>query len=106
MERMNLKFISFLAFSLLIIALLAGCSGNRTQETAGQYLDSSAITTRVKTRLLEDKTIKSRQIKVVTYKNRVQLSGFVESKAQAQRAEAIARSVPGVAAVENDIIVR
>lgn len=106
MERFNLRVISFLAFGLLVFALLSGCSGGKTRESTGQYLDSSSITTRVKARLIDDKAIKSLPIKVVTFKNRVQLSGFVESKQQAQRAEAIAREVPGVVAVENNLIVR
>ena len=75
-------------------------------ETSGQFLDSSVITTRVKSAILEDPTLKSAQIKVETFKDVVQLSGFVDSAASVQRAGALAAAVKGVTAVRNDLIVK
>lgn len=87
-----------------------GCtssSGNeRTHESAGAYLDDSVITTKVKSALLGEPSLKSFQIGVETYKNVVQLSGFVNSSGHARRAGEVALAVKGVHSVKNDLIVK
>jgi len=90
----------------LLAAALSGCAGTRTQESTGEYIDDSAITTRVKTALLNDGAVKSTDISVETFKGRVQLAGYVKSPDQRQRAESIARSVAGVKTVNNQIQLR
>jgi hyperosmotically inducible periplasmic protein len=85
---------------------LTGCAGTRTRESTGEYVDDSAITTKVKTELIRDSSIKSRQIDVTTFKGVVQLSGFVDTKDQKTRAEQIAGSVSGVREVRNNIEVK
>jgi osmotically-inducible protein OsmY len=86
-----------------------GCATSppaHTPETTGEYLDDSVITTRVKAALLDTPALKSFQISVTTYKNVVQLSGFVDSSQTARLAGKVAEGVKGVATVRNDLIVK
>ena len=89
-----------LAASLL---LAAGCSSTATRESTGQLIDDSAITTRVKTAIFNEPSLKVTQISVETYKSVVQLSGFVNSSTQIGTAGAVARGVEGVVSVKNDL---
>jgi osmotically-inducible protein OsmY len=85
---------------------LVGCASTPTSESTGQYVDDSAITTKVKAALLDDPALKSNEITVQTFKGRVQLSGFVRSRENIEQAVADARAVKGVQAVENDMQLR
>jgi len=78
----------------------------RTRESAGELLDDSVITTQVKAAMLKEPSLKSLQISVKTYKDIVQLSGFVDSSATRQLAGSLAAGVTGVASVRNDLIVK
>jgi osmotically-inducible protein OsmY len=82
------------------------CSTIQAQETAGQYVDDSVITTKVKTAIVNDMSLKGFQINVKTYQGVVQLSGFVDSADKAREAGKLARGVKGVADVKNDLIVK
>lgn len=82
---------------------LSGCASGPKSETAGQYVGDSAITAKVKAKLVEDPALKAREINVETYKGTVQLSGFVSSREEANRAAAVARDISGVTSVKNDI---
>ena len=53
-----------------------------------------------------DQTVSAMAISVETLKGTVQLSGFAKSLDEKMQAERIARSVNGVNAVKNDIVVR
>jgi hyperosmotically inducible protein len=70
--------------------------------TAGNVLDDSVITVKVKTALMSDAQVKGNEIAVTTNKGVVQLSGFVDSAADQERATAVARNVEGVQSVVND----
>lgn len=74
--------------------------------TAGMKLDDSVVTTKVKTALLGDDQVKSRDIAVVTLKGEVQLSGFVDSQKQIDRAVVVATGVEGVTRVNNEMSVK
>jgi len=91
---------------LLILIALVACASTRTHESAGEYVDDSVITTKVKTLLANDDFFKSFQISVETYKGIVQLSGFVNSQQAVDQAGQIARSVQGVNSVKNNLIVK
>jgi hyperosmotically inducible protein len=91
---------------LMLIATFAACTSTRTQESTGQYIDDSVITTKVKSLLASDDFFKSFQISVETYKGTVQLSGFVNSQQAVDKAGQIARSVEGVKSVKNNLIVK
>lgn len=98
------KFLAVLFVSLAVG--LAGCAGSRTQSTAGEYVDDSVITSKVKTRLIEDQALKAFQIDVETFRGDVLLSGFVDSSEQINKAVEVAKSVDGVKAVKNSLIVK
>jgi hyperosmotically inducible periplasmic protein len=85
---------------------LTGCAVARDQQTVGSYIDDATITTRVKARMAEDKSVSATSISVETLKGTVQLSGFAKSTDERATAERLARSTPGVQAVRNDILVR
>jgi hyperosmotically inducible periplasmic protein len=84
----------------------AGCAVTRGQETMGAYVDDTGITTLVKSRMLEDKTVSGTSIGVQTMNGTVQLTGFAKSHAERAQAENIARGVNNVKSVRNDIVVR
>jgi len=91
---------------LMLLATFAGCASTRTQSSAGEYVDDSVITTKIKALIAEDDFLKSFQISVETYKGVVQLSGFVNSRDAVNKAGQIARSVKGVTSVKNNLIVK
>ena len=90
----------------MLIATFVGCASTSKQESTGEYVDDSVITTKVKSLLAADDFLKSFEISVVTYKGTVQLSGFVGSQQAVDKAGEIARSVKGVKSVKNDLIVK
>ena len=93
-------------FGILIAASVPfalGCASTATHESTGQVIDDSAITTKVKKAIFDEPTLKVTQISVETYKSVVQLSGFVDSTAQMGTATSVARAVPGVDSVKNDL---
>ena len=104
MKKSNIV-IHFLVL-LMLIATLAACAATRTQSSAGEYVDDSVITTKVKSLLGADDFLKSFQISVETYQGAVQMSGFVNSQEAVNKAGEIARSVEGVKSVKNDLIVK
>lgn len=94
---------TFIGASLLATT---GCSVAREQQTVGSYIDDAGITTAVKAKMAEDKTVSATSISVETLKGTVQLSGFAKSQAEKDRAESIARNTKHVKDVKNSITVR
>jgi len=103
---MKRDFVRSIALAGVLAAALSACAGTKTQESTGEYIDDSAITTKVKTALLHEKNVDSTAISVETFKGRVLLAGYVKSPDQRQRAEGVARTVAGVKAVNNKIELR
>ena len=103
-----MKYARAIAFAALagITIISAGCAVGRGQETAGAYIDDAGITTAVKAKFVEDKTVSATAISVETLNGTVQLSGFAKSSAEKEQAGSLARNVKNVRAVDNDIIVR
>ena len=100
-------FLSLCALTgVLAVGTLAGCAGSRTSDSTGQYVDDSAITTKVKSALLGDDSVKSFEIKVETFKGVVQLSGFVDTADQRAAAPRDAMAVNGVKDVKDDLNVK
>jgi osmotically-inducible protein OsmY len=89
-----------------LIAVFLGCAATQTRESSGQYVDDSAITTKVKAAIFDDPLLKVFQINVKTFKGEVQLSGFVDSAQSVIKAGEVARSVAGVKSVKNSLIVK
>ena len=100
----------FARTSILVAALaltaLAGCASSQKQESTGQYVDDTTITTKVKAAIFNEPTLKSAEINVETFKGRVQLSGFVGDRSSIDRAVAVAGGVGGVMSVANDMRVK
>lgn len=95
------------SIAILIIALaLAACAGTRKQESTGEYFDDTTLTTKVKAVLLDDPMVSGLAVNVETFKGVVQLSGFVKTPAERDRAVELARNVGGVKQVKNDILIR
>ena len=99
---------SFLVRALVVIGLLAApvtltaCSG----ETAGEYVDDSVISNTVRAKLIDDADLNIFQVDVTTLRGEVQISGFVPSQADKDRATAVARTVDGVRKVHNNLVIQ
>ena len=104
MKKRN-RFIGYFVLVMLMVAFVA-CASTSKQESTGEYVDDSVITTKVKSLLAADDFLKSFQIGVETYKGTVQLSGFVNSQKAVDKAVEITRSVKGVKSVKNNLIVK
>jgi len=100
--RINHRF-SILLLAAAAFTTLGGCASTATQESTGQYMDDTAITAKVKAAIFNDAALKSAEINVETFKGAVQLSGFVNSQADIQRAVVVTQGVSGVRSVKNDM---
>ena len=74
--------------------------------SVGNKVDDSIVTTRVKSALISDDSIKSHDIAVVTRKGEVQLSGFVDNQQQIERALVLTRGIEGVVTVNNEMSIK
>ena len=90
-------------FATVVLMATLGCASTRTHEGTGQYIDDSAITTKVKAAILNEPGLKVSEINVETFKGVVQLSGFVSSHDDVNSAIRVARAVNGVKSVKNDM---
>ena len=100
MTRTNI-FTAFLMVALM--SLFLGCASTSKQEGTGEYVDDTVITTKVKAAILGDASLKSAEINVETFKGVVQLSGFVNSQADINKAVELSRSIKGVKSVKNSM---
>ncbi len=96
---------------IVIAAALAGpavyaATVEQSQSTAGQYVDDSVLTAKVKAKFVEEKSVDATSISVETQRGVVQLTGFAKTPMEKSNAERLAKSVDGVIAVKNDIIVK
>lgn len=99
-----ISFQKMLTAALVAVTFVfAGCAGTPTRESAGERIDDSVITTKVKALYVEDKTVSALGINVETFKGVVQLSGFADNQTEVDRAVELARGVKGVNSVKNDI---
>ena len=105
MKYYQMKFYNKYAavFLAILVASLVGCASTATQEGTGEYLDSTVITTKVKAAIFNEPTLKPFEIKVETFKGVVQLSGFVNSQADIDKAVEIVQQIEGVKSVKNDM---
>ena len=90
------------------VALLVEVAHAETprQESAGAMLDDTVITTKVKAAFVQDEKVSALRVNVTSNEGIVQLSGFANSALEVNRAAEIARKVPGVKDVKNDIILK
>lgn len=95
--------------AMLAVALagpVAACSAISGRETPGQYVDDTAVSTKVRAAIAQDPKLSIVPIDVETFQGVVQLSGFVDSQQEKARAGEVARNVAGVRDVKNNLIVR
>jgi hypothetical protein len=104
-DMKQLKMFSAFFLTVLLISFL-GCASTPKQEGTGEYLDDTVITTKVKTAIFQESLLKSAEINVETFQGVVQLSGFVSSRADINKAVEVAREVAGVKSVRNDMRVK
>ena len=94
------------AAAALLVMTASGCAVTRGQETVGAYIDDSAITAAVKSRLFDNRVVDGTSVSVETLNGTVMLSGFAKSAAERSTAESVTRQVTGVRAVRNELAVR
>jgi osmotically-inducible protein OsmY len=95
--------LSILVMMTTVMATTVACAGQRT---AGEATNDAAITAKVKTKLLADTRTDGLKIDVDTQSGIVYLSGEVENPDERQLAESLAKTVNGVASVENNLRVK
>lgn len=105
---MKLELAAALVAAGLVLAPVAGYAadakgGPTTIEKGKEIIDDATITTKIKAEYAKDKAVSAMNIKVDTDKGVVKLSGNAKSKAEAEKAAAIAKGTAGVARVQNDI---
>lgn len=83
-----------------------GAATERAGERTARVAADGSITTKVKAGLVADPDLKGMEISVDTEQGVVMLSGFVESKAEADKAVQVAKSVDGVTSVKSAIKVK
>ncbi len=94
-------------FIIAMLFMVSGCvSNSQTGSKVGTYLSDTALTTKVKTALVDQKGLEGLSIHVNSYKGVVQLSGFVDTDVEKELAGQIARNVDGVSEVVNNLIVK
>src|SRR6185295_5277098 len=94
------------AVMLVVTMAMVACASTRTQKSAGEQVDDSVTTGRVKAALIADPVTKAHQIDVETFKGTVQLNGFVDTSASKNRAGEVARGTKGVTKVQNNLTVK
>jgi osmotically-inducible protein OsmY len=92
--------------SLALVCGVTGCAGDRYTQSTGEHIDDRGTSSRVKRALGGDTQYKYGDVTVQTFKGTVQLSGFVNSRDQKNRAGDLAKKVEGVREVENNITVK
>lgn len=100
------KVLSGIVIAAVVALSVSACAPTAKKEGTGGYIDDTVVTTKVKTALLADKSLKSTEINVETFKGRVQLSGFVISSQAANRAVQVTRGVAGVQSVVNNMQIK
>ncbi len=83
-----------------------GAKTERAADKTGAVVADSVITTKVKADIFKEPELKSMAIHVETEKGVVMLSGFVDKKADADKAVRLAKSVEGVNSVKSAIKVK
>ena len=105
---MKIKFAGLIlvaSLAALPISMMTGCAVTSGRESAGEYVDDKTLGTKIKTALTRDPTVKAHQVNVTAFRGAVQLSGFVDSQEQKDRATEIIKNMDGVKELHNDLVV-
>lgn len=90
----------------LLSVTLTGCASTDTHQSTGEYIDDSAITTKVKAAFAKDPVVSAMRVHVTTIKGVVELTGSVSSETERNKADEIARGTAGVKSVTNKLVVK
>jgi len=102
----NLSRLFSAAFLALTLITAAGCASSPKEEGTGEYVDDAIITNKINAQLLDEPDMKSFEINVETFKGVVALGGFVNTRANIDKALKIARETHGVVSVKNNMRLR
>ena len=107
-QRMNSVCLALvLSLPVAVATSLVGCAPDKPSErTAGEVVDDKALSVRVETVLHGNEEYKLGDVNVTSFRDTVQLSGFVNTADQKQKAGELAAKVEGVKTVENNITVK
>lgn len=89
-------------FAVSMISMI-GCAAPEKQQTVGAYIDDATVTTRVKAAIFDDPGLRFSEINVETFDGVVQLSGFVSTQLEINRAIQMTQTIQGVKSVKNDM---
>jgi len=93
------------SLAALPLSMMTGCAVTSGRESTGEYVDDKTMSTKIKTALVRDPEVKAHQVNVTTFRGTVQLSGFVDSQQQKDRATEIIKNMEGVKELHNDLVV-
>jgi hypothetical protein len=82
---------------------LSGCKKETVERTDTEQQIDQQLAQQVKVAFGDSLSFKFPDVQVASFKGKVQLSGFVRSEGQKSSAETIAKAIPGVLEVENNI---
>ncbi len=91
---------------LAVVLTGAGCAGERYSRSTGEAIDDRTLASRVNSSLDDHPEYKFSSVDVKVYRGTVQLSGFVNTRDQQNRAGEIVEAVPGVDRVENNLTIK
>jgi hyperosmotically inducible protein len=93
---------------MLALGGLTGCKTNShsNELSEGRATDDKNINERVKDELENDPVYKFADVRVSTFSGVVQLSGFVNTDTEKEKAQQAAQRVPGIMKVENAITIK
>ena len=105
---MKSKSTNMVAMVIVAVGLITstGCAHYGREQTGREVVSDSSITAKVKTALLAEKDVNSLDIGVETFDRTVQLSGFVDSQWQVDKAGKVAAGVTGVNRVRNNLVTK
>ena len=100
-NQSTFRFFGIAFLAAVLLATIVGCASTSKQSSTGENIVDTVNTTKVKAAIFEEDTLKSSEINVETFKGVVQLSGFVNSKSDINKAVEVTRRVEGVKSVKN-----
>lgn len=101
--RAHRSFTLLLAAGLVMGTVACKSTGGMRTSTQTAGLDDATIATRVKTALLNEPQLHAQEIQVQAEQGVVTLAGAVPNQAEAERAQAVARSIGGVREVRSTL---
>ena len=105
-ERLTILFMALFWSIFGGTMFVAGCAGGRHARSSQEYIDDKSLNARVTNALNELPEYKLNGVSVHSFRGVVQLTGFVNTPDQRSKATEIARGVPGVRSVENNVAIK